>query len=118
VHRRARVPCRAFAKSLGYSQVNLGAVVVRDAAAIDDLFDQMKALEFDREDDAGGLSKARLEVYQVRGRRCGAVVPRRRRLCRHTTACPAGRAAARLPPLLLVRAQLIATARVRRRTLA
>lgn len=53
---------------MAYSQAHLGSIQVKDAAAIDDVFGQMRTLEFDRTDEeTGELAKAKLNEYQVRG---------------------------------------------------
>lgn len=59
---------RPYAKSLAYAQAHMGAVHLRDAAAIDDLFSSLRSLEFDRvNEETGEEGKAKLHEYQVRG---------------------------------------------------
>lgn len=57
---------RSYAKALSYAQAHMGAVHLRDAAAIDDLFSSLRGLEWERvNEETGEAGTARLHEYQI-----------------------------------------------------
>jgi hypothetical protein len=68
-HVTLQLPCRVFSKSLSYAAANMGAVQIRDVAAIDELFNALRVMEFDRVNDTDGtVSKKKLSDFEVRMR--------------------------------------------------
>lgn len=59
------VDCRAFEKSLKYTQKFGGALQTQQPEAIDELFEGLGALEFLRETDDGDVKRLKLQSYEI-----------------------------------------------------
>lgn len=59
------LPFRAFAAALEYAQTFGGVVAGASPAAVDDLIFNLRNVQFDHEDGAGGITKVALHEYEV-----------------------------------------------------